>query len=458
MASDAASEQLSDPHSLVGLVEPGIQATPSNLSFDEPSKKNIACFPVKDQWFRGPSSGPYISIYLLDPLITVERHHGKYHITARFNLETTILEAGHELFFQDICLQYINSSGDEDLTTEPQSDTTGAFTVTRSSNTTLSGNLGVSLSQLPSANISLGISRSRECTIERTVNTWTVSSHRVIPENSKRRRKPVQLPRHQWFWAANHKEIATLTPDLKHTVKRHILVKRAIPVADFPVRRLESARDVLRAKAWGEQAARSDAAPPIQKLTADHSVHWKGHKAWEALLDDWKRKDGRMSLEQLFEFRFSILIRLRRRYGRLHRALVLSSNRNKAKLVEPIYREKFSFRPTFTQEFIPTLSHSSMWRPDQPPNFPSERYLHSMTSIPMEDTCDLRDVLGRIKVKYDGRWDELYTRDWADLVQAETQMEVVEADGIVDVAAEATAEATAEAMADVTADVVADAG
>ncbi|KAF4213132.1 hypothetical protein CNMCM8980_007390 [Aspergillus fumigatiaffinis] len=457
MASDAASEQLSDHHFLDGLVEPGIQATPSNLSFDEPNKKNIACFPVKDQWFRGPSSGPYVSIYVLDPLITVERHHGKYHITARFNLETTILEAGHELFFQDICLQYTNSSGDEELTTEPQSDTTGAFTVARSSNTTLSGNLGVSLSQLPSANISLGISRSRECTIERTVNTWTVSSHRVIPENSKRRRKPVQLPRHQWFWAANHKEIATLTPDLKHTVKRHVLVKRSIPVADFPVRRLESARDVLRAKAWGEQAARSDAAS-IQKLSADHSVHWKGHNAWEALLDDWKRKDGRRSLEQLFEFRFSILIRLRRRYGRLHRALVLSSNRNKAKLVEPIYRDKFSIRPAFTQEFIPTSSHSSMWRPDQPPNFPSERYLHSMTSIPMEDTCDLRDALGRIKAKYDGRWDELYTRDWADLVQDETQMELVEADGIVDAAAEATAEAMAEATADAMMDVTADAG
>jgi hypothetical protein len=81
-----------------------------------------------------------------------------------------------------------------------------------------------------------------------------------------------------------------------------------------------------------------------------------------------------------------------------------------------------------------------------------------MTSIPMEDTCDLRDALGRIKAKYDGRWDELYTRDWADLVQDETQMELVEADGIVDAAAEATAEAMAEATADAMMDVTADAG
>ncbi|KAL2834139.1 hypothetical protein BJY01DRAFT_259616 [Aspergillus pseudoustus] len=414
MATDPASDKLSRKRVdsiLDDLVKPGIQATPSNLSFAEPSKQNIAFFPVKDQW----------------------RHHGKYHITARFNLETTILDYntnkrdGHELFFQDICLQYMNSSGDEEVTMEPQSDTTGAFTVTRSSNTTLSGNPGVSLSQLPSANISLGISRLRECTIERTVNSWTVSAHRVIPENSpKRRRRPVDLPRHQWFWAANHNEIATLTPDLTHTVKRHILVKRAIPIADFPVKRLESVRDVLRAKAWREQAERSD-APRIEQESAMYSVDRKEAGAWDALLDGWRRNDARMSLEQLFEFRFSIQIRVRRRYGRLHRTIVLSSNRNKAKLLEPIYRERFSVRPPFTQEFLPTSSRSLVVRQQQPPgrprNFPSERYLRSLSSIPVEETCDLRDVLAKIKVKYDARWDELYTRDWADLVQDETQME-----------------------------------
>jgi hypothetical protein len=35
---------------------------------------------------------PYASVSVLDPAITIERHGGKYHIAARFNLETTILD------------------------------------------------------------------------------------------------------------------------------------------------------------------------------------------------------------------------------------------------------------------------------------------------------------------------------------------------------------------------------
>jgi hypothetical protein len=35
--------------------------------------------------------GPYVSISVLDPLMTIERHHGKYHVATRFNIETTIL-------------------------------------------------------------------------------------------------------------------------------------------------------------------------------------------------------------------------------------------------------------------------------------------------------------------------------------------------------------------------------
>ncbi|KAJ5641795.1 hypothetical protein N7490_005795 [Penicillium lividum] len=193
MTSDVASEKLSDnlretllESILDNLVEPGIPKTPSNISFNEPDNSSIAYFGVKDQSLTGPDNAPYTSTYVLDPLITVERHHGKYHITARFNIETTIVgynlrkREGHELFFQDICLQYISSSNNEDLIAEPQSDPSSAFTVTRSSNTTVSGNVGVSQSGVPSANISLGISRSRECTIERTMNTWSVSAHRII--------------------------------------------------------------------------------------------------------------------------------------------------------------------------------------------------------------------------------------------------------------------------------------
>jgi hypothetical protein len=35
--------------------------------------------------------GPYVSISVLDPIMTIERHHGKYHVATRFNIETTIL-------------------------------------------------------------------------------------------------------------------------------------------------------------------------------------------------------------------------------------------------------------------------------------------------------------------------------------------------------------------------------
>jgi hypothetical protein len=80
--------------SLADWVEPGLIGTPSNLSFDEQEKKNVAYFGLRDTWLRGPNANakgaPRVSIGVLDPLITVERHHGKYHITARFHVETTI--------------------------------------------------------------------------------------------------------------------------------------------------------------------------------------------------------------------------------------------------------------------------------------------------------------------------------------------------------------------------------
>jgi hypothetical protein len=61
---------------------------PTADGFREP----ILCLDVADQYFQGPerSKGPYAAISVVDPVITVERHGGKYHIAARFNIETTI--------------------------------------------------------------------------------------------------------------------------------------------------------------------------------------------------------------------------------------------------------------------------------------------------------------------------------------------------------------------------------
>jgi hypothetical protein len=87
--------------SVADWVEPGLIGTPSNLSFDEQQSNNVAYFGLRDQWLRGSNArgAPYVSIGILDPLITVERHHGKYHITARFHVETTIVDySAHKKF------------------------------------------------------------------------------------------------------------------------------------------------------------------------------------------------------------------------------------------------------------------------------------------------------------------------------------------------------------------------
>jgi hypothetical protein len=129
------------------------------------------------------------------------------------------------------------------------------------------------------------------------------------PEPRRRRRK-IDVPRYQWFWAANYKEIATLTPDLTYTVKRHVLVKRAVPIDSFPVERLESARRVLHGRAWVD-GAESRNATPHELESASHSLMIKEDEAWARLLADRQSKQDRrhVSLEHLFEFKFCILVR-----------------------------------------------------------------------------------------------------------------------------------------------------
>jgi hypothetical protein len=54
---------------------------------------SFQCYLLPNLYFRGPedTAKPYASLCVLDPIITVERHHGKYHVAARFNVEATIL-------------------------------------------------------------------------------------------------------------------------------------------------------------------------------------------------------------------------------------------------------------------------------------------------------------------------------------------------------------------------------
>jgi hypothetical protein len=85
----------------------------------------------------------------------------------------------HEWFFHDICLQYRSEYREEDLVMKPESDLTGAFAVTKNSNKTASGSAGLTAGHVPSANVSLSISRSNQLNVEYSVNTWCVSAHRV---------------------------------------------------------------------------------------------------------------------------------------------------------------------------------------------------------------------------------------------------------------------------------------
>jgi hypothetical protein len=62
----------------------------------------------------------------------------------------------------------------------PPSDATRSFGVTRSTSSTVSADAGLSLSQVPSGNVSLGVSRSSDLTVEYQVGTYSVSAHHVV--------------------------------------------------------------------------------------------------------------------------------------------------------------------------------------------------------------------------------------------------------------------------------------
>lgn len=62
---------------------------------------------------------------------------------------------------------------------KPESDPSAALTVTRGTETNLSGNASLALSQTPSANVSLGLTRSKMLTVEHALATWSLSAHRI---------------------------------------------------------------------------------------------------------------------------------------------------------------------------------------------------------------------------------------------------------------------------------------
>jgi hypothetical protein len=180
-----------------------------------------------------------------------------------------------------VCLKFLSPWVNEDLSMKPESDPSAALTVSRGTETGVSGTTGLSLSQTPSANVSLGLNRNKTLTVEYALKTWSLSAHRIgsgtialnlsaifillgltsfpepvdVPEaqtlssgkiaESKLNERPV----YQWFWSGTHGDSRTLTPDLKHTVKRHVVVKRSIPVTQLRMRekKVEVVKSVIAA-------------------------------------------------------------------------------------------------------------------------------------------------------------------------------------------------------------------
>jgi len=204
----------------------------------------------------------------------------------------------------------------------PESDPSAAFSVTRNTNTAISGQAGVSLSQVPSGNVSLGLSRSTELTVQYAVGSWSVSAHRVVNspgqdngasksigrvknpheheqkrhwDNSSSSYNP-QLARYQWFWAGTQQETKKLTPDLKHTVKRHVVVKRIVPFESLSF-------DSVTNETGEEQRPSQEAGTVLGATEEAPSLIGMG--------DSNKKLSERQlrALERCFEFSFRVKVR-----------------------------------------------------------------------------------------------------------------------------------------------------
>jgi hypothetical protein len=74
-----------------------------------------------------------------------------------------------------------------------------------------------------------------------------------------------KLARYQWFWAGTHEDTKKLTPDLKHTVTRHVVVKRIMPVEGFPFGSVET-----------EQPKRKGRRKETTELRGEHDTRPRG--------------------------------------------------------------------------------------------------------------------------------------------------------------------------------------
>ncbi|KAF5724799.1 hypothetical protein FMUND_476 [Fusarium mundagurra] len=303
-----------------------------DASAQNQAKEGFSSYHLRDVTFTGPCGHkrpPYASLAILDPIITVERHFGKYHIAARFNIETAILDYasnrkdGRELFFHDICLQYKSPWDNENLSMKPESDPAAALTVTRGFTSSTSATAGVTASQTPSGNVSLGLTQARSLTVEYAMTSWSLSAHRVVSDDLPGSDDPA---RYQWFWAGTQDESRRLSSDLRHAVKRHVVVKRIVPeamifpfiekhkeaVGDKAKLAPESSRDEEEAE--GSDDGGEDGGSDSQEGTEPNGTQSEGHTSGPAdtsssnLLSsqDDPKTEPKYTWQSLLEFNFSV--------------------------------------------------------------------------------------------------------------------------------------------------------
>jgi hypothetical protein len=104
-----------------------------------------------------------------------------------------------------------------------------------------------------------------------------------------------KLTRYQWFWAGTHEDTKKLTPDLKHTVTRHVVVKRIMPVERFPFGSVET-------ELWGEQNTRPRGTGKTSQAASTKPADGRD----DSNLETTKRLEA---LKRHFEFNFHIQVR-----------------------------------------------------------------------------------------------------------------------------------------------------
>jgi hypothetical protein len=116
--------------------------------------------------------------------------------------------------------------------------------------------------------------------------------------------------RFQWFWAGTQEDTKKLTADLKHTVKRHVVVRRVVPINEFPVQRVRAMRAKEQmeslAKRWSDS---NTSYGSLRTVTAMLAAKRATEEAHEAKTADLKQRHDRPSLEDLFDFEFYVSVR-----------------------------------------------------------------------------------------------------------------------------------------------------